>query len=257
MDDRKRRIGFIGLGNMGTAIYKGLSHDFEKCAYDPYPRKDEGLEYKETLRELELTSDILLVAVKPNKVECVLKQLRESRTIISIAAGISWNQLKEWSPIGSKIIRTMPNLPLVAKHGALGYFGDSDAYDLVEEIFSPMGRTLNVDKESLLDAVTGLSGSGPAFVFSFIQSLAEGGVKSGLSYKDSLDLAITTVLGSVYYLKDERENNPNIHPHELRNRVTSPGGTTIFGLSEWEKNSVGYGISESVFQAYLRSKELG
>lgn len=257
MGEKKIRIGFIGLGNMGRAIYKGLGNGFEKFAYDLYPKEEEGIYYKETLRELELASNVILVAVKPNQVESVLRQLTEPNSIISIAAGVSWSNLKEWSPIGSKIIRSMPNLPLVAKHGALGYFGDKEVYDMVEEIFSPMGRTLNVEKESLLDAVTGLSGSGPAFVFSFIQSLAEGGVKSGLSYNDSLDLAITTVLGSVYYLKDEREKNPNIHPYALRNRVTSPGGTTIFGLSEWEKNSVGYGISESVFQAYLRSKELG
>jgi pyrroline-5-carboxylate reductase len=159
-------------------------------------------------------------------------------------------------PDGSLIIRTMPNLPLMVGEGCLGYYGDEKLYPALEEIFQEMGMIKRLSNEKLLDAVTGLSGSGPAFVFSFLHAMAEGGVKSGLTYTDSLDLALQTIKGSIEYFSREKQKNPNLHPGELRNRVTSPAGTTIYGLAEWEKNSVSSGIIESIFQAYLRSKQL-
>lgn len=257
METEKKRIGFIGLGNMGTAIYRALGEKFGKLAYDPNPRDEEGLEYVGSLAELTSQSDILVLAVKPAQVEAVLKSLSKPTTIISIAAGIVWKDLANWAPIGSQVVRTMPNLPLLVKQGVVGYYGDSNVDAIVEEIFSPMGKTIRLEKEELLDAITGLSGSGPAFVFSFVQALAEGGVQSGLSYSDSLDIALQTVRGSIEYMNALRCENPGLHPSELRNRVTSPGGTTIYGLAEWEKNSVHSGVMEAVYAATKRARELG
>lgn len=145
--------------------------------------------------------------------------------------------MRNSSPKGSSIVRIMPNLPILVEKGALGYFGDPELYATVREIFSPISYCLEVSKEELLDSVTGLSGSGPAYVFRFIQSLAEGGVASGLTYSQSLELSIHTVLGAASLLMEERGKDPDLHPEELKNRVTSPGGTTIAGLEELEKTS--------------------
>lgn len=252
----KLTVGFLGLGNMGSAIYLGLNDDFEKIAFDIHKKKDERFHYTESIEDCISKSDILILAVKPNTIEDVISKIKSPKTIISIAAGINFSYLKDKAPIGSHVIRTMPNLPIVYSKGVLAYYGDKEAYSVVEKIFAPISLTLTLEKESNMDAITGLSGSGPAFVFSFIQALAEGGVKSGLSYSQSLVIAIETVLGSAEYLKRELESKSATHPMELRNRVTSPGGTTIFGLAEWEKNSINSGILESVYQASLRSKNL-
>ncbi|WCL48151.1 pyrroline-5-carboxylate reductase [Leptospira sp. GIMC2001] len=253
----KMRIGFIGLGNMGYAIYNGIGDDYIKLAYDPIPKYIEEIEYSESVREIADKSEILIICVKPHQVEKVIREIESPRTIISIAAGIDYKSLVSWADPESRVIRTMPNLPLQSKTGVIAYFGNTEEYSIIELLFSKLGKTVALEKEELMDAVTGLSGSGPAFVFSFLQAMAEGGVKSGLAYSESLSIAIETIAGSMSYLKSELEKDGSIHPMELRNRVTSPGGTTIYGISEWEKNKVSYGIAESVFQASKRSKELG
>ena len=252
----KITVGFLGLGNMGSAIYRGLSNEFEKVAFDIQKKNDSSINYCDTIQDCINQSQILILAVKPNQIEDILTQFNSPKTIISIAAGIQYSFIKDKAPIGSQVIRTMPNLPIVYGKGVLAYYGDTEAYDTVEKIFSKLALTFALEKEIQMDAITGLSGSGPAFVFSFIQALAEGGVKSGLSYKQSLEVAIETVIGSAEYLKKEMQEKASTHPMELRNRVTSPGGTTIHGLAEWEKNAVNSGIIESVYQAYLRSKDL-
>jgi pyrroline-5-carboxylate reductase len=254
--NHKIKLGFIGLGNMGYAIYKGVGNQFSTAAFDPFPRSEEGLNYVKDLENLIEFSDILILCVKPSQVVEVLSQIQRPVKLISIAAGITLDTMRNSLPKGSQIVRTMPNLPLMVGEGCLGYFGDEELYPSLEDIFLNMGMMKRVSTEKLLDAVTGLSGSGPAFVFSFLHAMAEGGVKSGLSYSDSLDLAMQTIKGSIEYFAIEKEKNPNLHPGELRNRVTSPAGTTIYGLAEWEKNSVSSGIMESIFQAYLRSKNL-
>jgi len=252
----KLTVGFLGLGNMGTAIYQALNDEFDKLAFDIHKKNDSSINYTDTIQECISQSDILILAVKPNQIEDILSRIQSPKTIISIAAGIPYSFLKDKASIGSKIIRTMPNLPIIYGKGVLAYFGDKEGYSIVEKIFAPIALTLSLDKENLIDAITGLSGSGPAFVFSFIHALAEGGVKSGLTYSQSLEVAVETVIGSAEYLKKELQSKSANHPMELRNRVTSPGGTTIYGLAEWEKNSVNSGIMESVYQAYLRSKNL-
>ncbi len=255
--NRDWKIGFIGFGRMGEAIWQGIRGDFLCFAYDIHPKQSSGIEFRPSLAELVDCTDVILLAVKPGQVPEVLRQIHRPIKLISIAAGISMNTMKTLLPEGSLVVRSMPNLPLMVGEGCLGYYGNRELYPYVQQIFSKLGLLIEVSSEDLLDAVTGLSGSGPAFVFSFLHSLAEGGVKCGLNYKESLDLAFQTVLGSLRYFQNEKSQNPDLHPIELRNRVTSPGGTTIYGLSEWERHSVSSGIIESVFQAYLRSRELG
>jgi pyrroline-5-carboxylate reductase len=252
----KKTIGFIGMGNMGKSIYQGLGGSYKKIAYDIVHKEDSSVEFVETMQECIEKSDILLIAVKPNQVIDVLKEIQSPKIIFSIAAGIGYKFIKNNTPIGSQVVRTMPNLPILVGRGVIAYYGDKEAYNLVESLFDSIALTVRLDKEEQMDAITGLSGSGPAFVFSFLQAMAEGGVKSGLNYKQALEIASETIQGSIQYFFDEFRKNPSTHPMELRNRVTSPGGTTIFGVAEWERAGVHSGILESVYQASLRSKNL-
>ncbi|EPG76188.1 pyrroline-5-carboxylate reductase [Leptospira fainei serovar Hurstbridge str. BUT 6] len=253
-------IGIIGCGNMGGAIYRSLKNRKKNVlGFDPYlpAEKAEGILLENNWEEFQKKSELLLISVKPGDVSKTLKTLDSPKKILSVAAGIDTIALRDSAPKGSKVVRIMPNLPILVEKGALGYFGDSELYPTVREIFSPISYCLEVSKEELLDSVTGLSGSGPAYVFRFIQSLAEGGVASGLTYSQSLELSIHTVLGAASLLMEEREKNPDLHPEELKNRVTSPGGTTIAGLEELEKNKFAYSILAAVKRATERSKELG
>jgi pyrroline-5-carboxylate reductase len=252
------KLGFVGLGNMGKAIAQGLPSDVQKYFFDPYANGYPEIQKLNSLSDLESVADTLLICVKPDQVEKIVRELSQAKPIISIAAGTTVNQLRNWAKPNTEIVRTMPNLPLLRGEGVVGYFGDESLYPRVQSIFSPVGLCIPLKSEHLLDAITGLSGSGPAFVFSFIQALAEGGVKSGLGYSEALEISIQTVLGSAKYLREELKLSPDTaHPMLLRNRVTSAGGTTISGLVAWEKNAVHSGIMEAVWEATLRSRELG
>ncbi len=248
-----KKVGIIGLGNMGYPIYRAIQNEFKVTCYDPYSkRKDITFETDFTgLEECE----ILIVCVKPDKIVETLRQVKSPKKIFSIAAGINLAKLRENSPVNSLIVRLMPNLPLQIKEGCMGFIGDREAYEDVKAIFEKLGLLLELSSEAAIDAVTGLSGSGPAFVFSFIQALAEGGVKSGLTYSDALNLSIQTVKGSAMLLEEELRAN-NTYPGELRNKVTSPGGTTIFGLDKLEENHFHYAVMNAVHAAFKRAEEL-
>lgn len=249
-----KKIGIIGLGNMGYPIYKSIHSEFTVICYDPYSKR-EDIKFQADLSRLEEDSEILIICVKPDKVSEILKHLKSPKKIISIAAGITLNKLKEFSPPNSQIVRIMPNLPLQIKEGCIGYIGDKGIYSDVKSIFEKLGLLIELSSEAVIDAFTGLAGSGPAFVFSFIQALAEGGVKSGLSYSDSLKLSIQTVKGSAMLLEEELKLQ-DTHPMELRNKVTSAGGTTIFGLDKLEENKFHFGVMNAVFAAFKRAEEL-
>ncbi len=249
-----KKIGIIGLGNMGYPIYQAIKSEFEVICYDPYSKRKD-ISFEGDFSKLEEACEILIVCVKPDKVAETLKQIKTPKKIFSIAAGISLSKLRENSPENSKVVRIMPNLPLQIKEGCMGFIGDREAYEDIKAIFEKLGLLLELSSEAAIDAVTGLSGSGPAFVFSFIQALAEGGVKSGLAYSDALKLSIQTVKGSAMLLEEERRRN-EAHPNELRNKVTSPGGTTIFGLDKLEESNFHYGVMNAVFTAFKRAEEL-
>lgn len=249
-----KKVGIIGLGNMGYPIYKSIQKEFAVTCYDPFSNRTD-VEFEPDISKLEANSEILIICVKPDKVSTILKELKTPKKIISIAAGITLGKLKEFSPPNSQIVRIMPNLPLQIKEGCMGYIGDKEIYSDVKSIFEKLGLLMELSTEAAIDAFTGLAGSGPAFVFSFIQALAEGGVKSGLSYSDSLKLSIQTVKGSVMLLEEELKSQ-NAHPIELRNKVTSAGGTTIYGLDKLEENKFHYGVMNAVFAAFKRAEEL-
>lgn len=258
-----KKIGIIGLGNMGSAIYESINDNFEIYAYDPYKSKENSnttMQFFENFSDILDNCEILLVCVKPNVVKEILEKVNKPKKIFSIAAGISLHNLKNYITdteirSQSKFIRLMPNLPMTVSKGCIGFMGDEEVYPEVYEVFSKLGLLVQVDSEKQMDAITGLSGSGPAFVFSFIQALAEGGVKSGLPYKNALELSIQTVIGSALYLSEEVKKGE--HPYSLRNKVTSPGGTTIFGLDKLEEGRFTHTVMNSVYSSFKKSMELG
>ncbi|AOP34592.1 pyrroline-5-carboxylate reductase [Leptospira tipperaryensis] len=255
----KHTIGIAGCGNMGGAIYLSLKKRYptQVLGYDPYMTSNKKIELVSSWEEFSSQADLIIVCVKPGKVVELLKRITSQKMILSVAAGISTQTIRNSLPSGSKVVRIMPNLPLLVGESAIGYYGDDELYETVEEIFQSLGHSLPLSSESLMDAVTGLSGSGPAYVFKFIQALAEGGVLSGLGYQEALDLSIQTVIGSAELLRKERKKDPQTHPEVWKNKVTSPGGTTIAGLAELEKHGFTHAVLEAVQAAARRSQELG
>ncbi len=254
----KEIIGIAGFGNMGSAIWKALHKEKDILIYDPYITQfPAGSHHTENINDFIMKSDIIILCVKPDKVKEFLSEVKSPKKIISIAAGITLSSIRENLPEGSSAARLMPNLPLTVGQGAIGYISDNALREKTAELFSKLGLLVEVSKEELMNSVTGLSGSGPAFVFSFIQAMAEGGVKCGLSYDQALRLAVQTVKGSAEYLEEELSKDKSIHPSLLRNRVTSPGGTTIYGLEKLEENSFHFAVMNAVFTAFKRSEELG
>lgn len=252
----KQTIGVIGLGNMGYPIYKKIPIEFDKIAYDPFTNKEDVLQV-ETLEEVIKKSNILILCVKPDKITSILQEIKIPKNIISIAAGITLNTMKEFSHSDSNLLRIMPNLPLLSEQGVIACTGNKSLFEIAKVIFKDMGLVVELANENEIDIITALSGSGPAYVFTFIHALAEGGLKCGLSYSQSLKIAIQTVKGSAIFLENELKANSNTHPYQLRNKVTSPGGTTIYGLDKLEEGRFNYTVIDSVSSAYLRAKELG
>lgn len=251
----KTKIGIFGIGNMGFPIYQNIPDTYEILVYDPHTHRREIPQTSlDSILEL---SDILLLCVKPDKIESILKKGKVPKKIISIAAGIPLSFLEAHSPIGSQIIRIMPNLPLVVGQGVIACYGDKDLFSDVKTIFQNTGLVFEVGNENEMDIVTALSGSGPAYVFTFLHALAEGGLKCGMSYSQSLQIAIQTLKGSVMYFEEELKNKKDTHPYQLRNQVASPAGTTIYGLEKLEENGFNHSVMEAVFTGFLRAKELG
>lgn len=200
---------------------------------------------------------ITVLAVKPQIISKVAEEIAPSLTpdilVISIAAGVSLTRLRQ-SLQCPRIIRVMPNTPALVLQGITCICSDgSSAQDLAlaEEIFNAVGKVIVIE-ERHIDAVTGLSGSGPAYCFLIIESLADGGVKMGLPRSTALELAIQTMRGSAALIDEFAR-----HPGELKDMVASPGGTTIWGLHALEKRGVRGAIIEAVEDATLRSQELG
>jgi pyrroline-5-carboxylate reductase len=251
----KLKLGILGIGNMGFPVYQNIPDTYDILVYDPHThRKDIPQVSLESILEL---SDILLLCVKPDKIESILKEIKAPKKIISIAAGIPLSFLELHSPLGSQIIRIMPNLPLVVGQGVIACYGDRILFSEVKSIFQNTGLVFEVANENEMDIVTALSGSGPAYVFTFLHALAEGGLKCGMSYPQALQIAIQTLKGSIIYFEEELKKKKEIHPYQLRNQVASPGGTTIYGLDSMEKNMFNHTVMEAVYTGFMRAKELG
>ena len=263
-------LGIIGSGNIGAAIAKGLinadiMHPTRIWLADVRTKHLQGLGDKLGVnitadnRVVAQKSDILIVAVKPQIIHRVLQEISDiiddGKLVISVAAGVSSQDLERILGKDVRVIRTMPNTPLLVQHGctALAIGGHAEEEDLARAraIFDSVGKTYLVD-ESLMDAVTGLSGSGPSYVFLIIDALADAGVKVGLPRYLSLEMAAETVLGSVKLLIETRQ-----HPGVLKDMVTSPGGTAITGLHTLEDGGLRTTIINAVEAATNRSEVLG
>jgi pyrroline-5-carboxylate reductase len=270
MTTTTRRIGFLGAGNMAAALIKGLLHGkvvpAERIiASDVKAERLEQLHGSHGIRTtadnhvLLRESDVVVLAVKPQVIDRVLTEVgadvRPDQLVVSVAAGVPIEALEGRLPRGSHVVRAMPNTPATVQAGATAIAGGSHAHEgdllIARELFEAVGRVVVLD-ETLLDAVTGLSGSGPAYTMLIIEALADGGVKVGLHRDTALLLAAQTVFGSARLLLETGE-----HPGRLKDMVTSPGGTAIAGLHTLESGGLRRTLIDAVEVATKRSAELG
>lgn len=266
-----KRIGFLGSGNMAEAIINGLIKSghvkgTEISASDKNIERlnviveGYGIEGHNKNFEVARRSDVIIVAVKPQVIEPVLKGIADEmgpdKLIISIAAGIKIKQISSYLKEGAKIVRVMPNTPALVLSGVSalcpGKGVSKEELELATAIFDAVGKTVTVEDEGLMDAVTGLSGSGPAFVYTFIEAMSDAGVKMGLPRETANTLATETVLGSAKVVSEMK-----MHTGELRDMVTSPGGTTIAGMGKLEEKGFRSAVISAVEAAVNKSKELG
>lgn len=264
-----KKIAFLGGGAMGEALIKGILQaklvhpgqisvsdvSMARLAYlaDTYQVSTDTDNAK-----LAAAADIVFFTVKPQVIDALLQQvanaIRPVTTVISIVAGITIATLQQSLP-NVPIIRVMPNTPVAVGEGmsvlARGPYADEAAAEMAIALFSAVGQAVVMD-ESQLDAVTGLSGSGPGYGFVIIDALADAGVRAGLSRANAIVLAAQTMLGAAKMVLATGE-----HPGKLRDMVTSPGGTTIAGIHVMEQQGVRAALSDAVMAATNRSREMG
>ena len=261
-------IGFIGSGRMASALLEGIlraaiAPAADIILTDKIPAASEDLARRTGARALPSNSEVaanaalLILCVKPGDVPTALREAGDltGKLLISIAAGVPLRRLREFASGAPRLIRVMPNTPALIGHGAAAYAAADGATPedlaLVERIFGAAGVVVRV-KEELLDAVTGLSGSGPAFVYTVIEALADGGVLMGLPRDIAIRLSSQTVLGAAAMVLQT-----GLHPAQLRDQVASPGGTTIAGLEALEEAGLRSALIAAVRAATERSSELG
>jgi pyrroline-5-carboxylate reductase len=264
----KKTIGCIGAGNMGSAILTRLAGSLDPKLIQAYDKdagrsdtllREFGIGIAASSEVIARDSAIIIIAVKPDSVAEVLEGIKKNVTsdkiVVSIAAGINISFMEKILGTSARIVRVMSNTPALVGEGmsVLSHNANVDQNALieVEQIFSRLGRVM-VLPEKLMDAVTGLSGSGPAYVFTFIQALADGGVRLGIPREKALVLAAQTVLGSAKYVLESSED-----PISLRGRVASPGGTTIEGIYTLERSGFAGMVMDAVEKAALKSQKLG
>ena len=249
-------IGFIGMGNMGTAMLKGAKRTFDgsriifhRKSVDKMKElaEEEKVNYAMSNSEVVEKSKYIILAIKPQMFEKVIDEINDSldndKVIISLAPGFTITQLKEKLKAG-RIVRSMPNTPAMIGEGMTGVCFDENEFDeneidVINKIFEATGKAKKVD-EKLMNSVVCASGSSPAYVFMFIEALADSAVKCGLPRKDAYEFVAQTVLGSAKLMLETGK-----HPGELKDMVCSPGGTTIAGVAELEKN----GFRKAIFEA--------
>ncbi len=266
----KEKLGFIGGGKMGEALCKGFINAklsdvdhimisdavVERCKI---LSKEIGVKTTQNNKDVTAFADVIVLAVKPQIMDDVLSHLKKDITnrhlVVSIAAGIPIRFIESRLQPDIRIIRVMPNTPCLIAASAtafsLGKYATEADGKLVFNLFNAVGRVFQL-KEKYLDAVTGLSGSGPAYVYMFIEALSDGGVKMGLPRDVATALAAQTVLGAAKMVLETGQ-----HPSQLKDAVTSPGGTTIEGISKLEDGGLRSTIITAVEAATLKSKKLG
>lgn len=266
----QKPVGIIGGGNMGEALIAGIINSklltpADVLFFEPRAERAEFLAQKfgvrrmKDNRQLTKRANVLILAVKPQSVPEVMMEIaplvKTSHLLISICAGVSLAYLQSFFNFPVRMVRAMPNTPALIQKGAtaLAPSPQAQAEDVsaAEAIFNALGITVIV-KESQMDAVTGLSGSGPAYIFAVIEALAAGGVKEGLPQEVALTLTTQTVLGAACLIQATGK-----HPATLRDQVCTPGGTTMAGLYAMEKGGFRLALMNAVIAATQRSQELG
>lgn len=253
----------MGEALLSRLIEQGVYAPNEVLVSEPQQARREDLAKRYGVRvtvdnsSVAGTAAVLLLAIKPQVFETVVSALPDSETsqpVISILAGVPLRKLEEAFP-NHPVIRAMPNTPATVGAGmtaiALGQHAHADHLALSQRLFEAVGKVVEVP-ETLMDAVTGLSGSGPGYVALMIEALTDGGVAAGLPRAIAATLALQTVRGTAELLQ-----TTGMHPAELKDRVTSPGGTTIAGIAQLEQFGFRSALIEAVRAAYRRAQELG
>lgn len=262
------KIGFIGMGNMGYAMLKGILQVFssnnviftdvnkDRCKK---VSEETGVEYAESNAECANKAKYVILAVKPQYYPAVLKNIenviREEHVVISIAPGITVDSLKYSLGLEKRIVRAMPNTPALLGCGMTGICYDDKVFtfeekDVIDKIFSSFGRYKKVE-ERLMSAVTCVSGSSPAYVYMFIEALADGAVKYGIPRDMAYEMAAQAVMGSAKMVLETNE-----HPAMLKDKVCSPGGTTIAGVSALEEFGFRNAIIKATDECYKKAEGL-
>ncbi|HOV43173.1 MAG TPA: pyrroline-5-carboxylate reductase [Syntrophothermus lipocalidus] len=264
-----RVLGVVGCGNMAYALVKGLTQsrfDFETIVgFDVNParlnlfRQEFSVKLVSSNQEVAEQGDIIVLAVKPGQIRQVLEEVKDKLTsdklLVSIAAGISTSLIEEVAGSHVPVIRVMPNTPCLVGRGisaiAAGTGASVEHEEVVARMFAAVGEVCRVP-ESYMDAVTALSGSGPAYIYLVAEAMSDAGVEVGLPRDLARLMALKTIAGAVAMMEVTGK-----HPAVLREDVTSPGGTTIAGLRELEENGLRKAFFRAVRRAFERSMELG
>ena len=256
------KLGIIGLGKMGTALVEGVlkSEVYQQediIGSDIVKKEVAGISTYQNNQDCSREAETVILAVKPQIIDRVLEEIKDSvrdKLVISIAAGISISHLKQKLPSSTRIVRVMPNAPAVINQGISAYACGTGVIpedkELVDILFSGIGEVFEIE-ESLMNAITGLSGSGPAFLYIIMEALADGGVAAGLSREDALRLTALTMRGAASMVLETNE-----HPGHLKDMVTSPGGTAIAGIEVMERRGMRGIMMETIKEAVLKSREL-
>lgn len=264
------KIAFLGGGNMAEALIRGMLasavvkagqvivNDVSMDRLE-HLKSTYGIIIDKSTKDAAAGADIVFLSVKPQIIDLVLSKIAPvadgKKLVISIAAGVTIARIEKMLTGKPRVVRVMPNTPALVLAGAAGIAGGASAtpedLETAKQLLGAVGTSVVVE-EKLMDAVTGLSGSGPAYVFMIIDALSDAGVKAGLPRQLALELAAQTVYGSAKMVLETKE-----HPAKLRDMVTSPGGTTIEGLHALEKGKLRATLMNAVEAATSRSKELG
>ena len=264
------KLGFIGCGNMAQAMITGILNQKvvspeELIVSNPHEAKTAKLKEKFGIqtttdnKEAARWADILVLSVKPQVYPTVIKEIKEEvsmeQIIVTIAAGVSMEATERQFGKETKIVRVMPNTPALVGEGMSGLccneYVTEEEFNKVHHIFESFGKAEKIT-ESLMDAVVGVSGSGPAYVYMFIEAMADAGVAQGLPRKQAYTFAAQTVLGSAKMVLETGQ-----HPGELKDAVCSPAGTTIEAVNALEKNGLRNAVIEAVTAAAKKNHELG
>ena len=262
------KVGFVGAGSMAEALIEGMLKENVVAANKLYisdinPSRLDTLAAKYNVNQVQNNYDLIaeadyvILAVKPQVIDQVLNQIgaeiTAEQTVFSIAAGVSTKDIESYLD-KVPVVRLMPNTPALIGEAAIAYslgeHAQAEERATVEELFSVSGTVTKI-KENLMDAVTGLSGSGPAYIYLIIEALSDAGVNMGLPREKSTELTLQTIIGAAKMVKESE-----LHPGELKDNVTSPGGTTIKGMQQLEESGLRGILYKTVEAAANKSKQL-